>query len=167
MKSLTHVQNIKDDPVVHLTGAVVNHELVNRMGISVTNVADDNSFAGEIVQFAIIEKAYSSITGQNVTELSYSIRAEVNSNFVFFPKISDAFARSLDASKAGGVQPGGDQRSFWQKHFGPSINGFRGAARTRTRGSGPRFTYSPTHIPKEPTSIEQAWKWIKEFYSQH
>jgi hypothetical protein len=103
---------------VELQSAVVNHDIVNRMGISLTNVSDDNSFAGEIISFAIIESAFTPISG--TTAIKYFVPVDTSANFVFFPKISDAFARSLDKEFAHEAK---HTRSFINKVTFGLVNG--------------------------------------------
>lgn len=54
---------------------------------------------GEVVAFAIIEKPFANITTGAV--MPYTMDVEVKSNYVYNPKLWDAFSMSLDTGKVG------------------------------------------------------------------
>lgn len=80
---------------VTLSAGVVNHDIVSYMNVNVglSGGLEMNVFGGEVVAYAIIHRP-----GQNITAGSntpYAIDATVRCNYVYTPKLWDAFARSL------------------------------------------------------------------------
>lgn len=53
----------------------------------------NTDFGQEVVLYALIERPFVSIQGD--TNVTYRLAATLRSNFAFFPRIQDAFLRSL------------------------------------------------------------------------
>lgn len=100
--------------------------------------------------------------------MEYTIISQVNSNFAFNPKISDAFARSLDDrdnSAAESGKPTADQRGLTYVMMGKRTD----LLRSVPRGVGQSALYVPRNgikaTPKGP--IGAMWKRVKDFYDKH
>lgn len=60
-----------------------------------SNLSELEDMGSELVSFAIIERGFTNLTtGANAV---FSMDVAVESNYVFQPKLWDAFARSLDS----------------------------------------------------------------------
>lgn len=76
----------------NLRSAIVNNNLVYQQQ-AVGTALDDPAYSGEIISYAIIERAAVNLTtGANAL---YSLSYDVRCNGVFVPLASDAFANSL------------------------------------------------------------------------
>jgi hypothetical protein len=92
--SIFHEESLKETQgKFSLQNAIVNHDIGMKMGLSFSNVSDDNAFASEYVAFVILEAPYQSISDGNL--MQFSIDAVVRSNYVANPRVTNAFARGL------------------------------------------------------------------------
>lgn len=151
--------SMNEKTVVRLSSAVVDHDIVNKSLVNAHVDGELNSFGGELVAFAIIEKAYAPLNGNVKTE--YTMAATVNSNFVFFPRIYDSFAKAIE-SRADEVP-----RKMPRKPT-PTIYG-RINRHFRTPRGQPTIQYSPQAVAEEAevgTPLEELWESIKRIYQR-
>lgn len=75
----------------------MNHEIVNLLSAKVSTPAssEELSLGGEVIAFAIIERPFVNIA-VSTTLVDFLINVQIRSNYVFNPKLWDAFSNSLD-----------------------------------------------------------------------
>lgn len=102
MKSVTHVIDLKNTANFSLSSAIVNHSLANNLQTQISSTvlgtqAENQNLAGEYVTFAIIENAFQNLT--TGTNINFVMSNRVRSNYVYAPKIYDAFTQNIMTAK--------------------------------------------------------------------
>lgn len=94
LKSVHTSFSVAERQTFSLISAVVNHEIGTQMGASIgPGSTEEMSLGQEVVCFAIVEKPFVAINGGS--NINYSIGLEIHSNFVYNPKLWDAFSNAI------------------------------------------------------------------------
>jgi hypothetical protein len=89
-KAVYKTSKLSTSTKIRVSAGVVNHDIIGRLS---SNNATWEDLGSEVISYIIIEKAFTPINGAGV--IPYVANISVSSNFAFFPKASDALARSV------------------------------------------------------------------------